>query len=423
MSVISYYNQSIDNDLEGVPKDVENSSKRDIIIYSILFVISAAGNISVFTALLRNRNRKLRINLLIFNLAIADLIVTFIMIPLEVGWRITESWIAGDFACRLLQALRAFGPYLSSMVLVCISFDRYFAIIHPLKVNDAHRRSKIMLSFSWIISIACSAPQSMIYHVESHPDYPKFEQCVTFNFFKTAWKETFYNIFCVMALYVVPLLIIICCYTRILWEIYRRSKESSEGKSGESSNNKQISSEYNCKSRQTQSQRLNNSSITRNRMHLRRSDVTQIERARTRTLRMTLIIVLAFVWCWTPYVFIVLLYQIDSETAKKLDKGLQNTLFMFAVSNSCVNPLVYGSYSLNFRRIWKRYFAKYSFIPFNKHDSNTDANTSRRSTYIDDNTTYSNVEVSPPSPLSYEITVDVNGSISTLHHNSERKTK
>lgn len=142
-----------------VPNEVVDSSKRDIIIYIILFIISSVGNISVFTSLLRNRNRKLRINLLIFNLAIADLIVTFIMIPLEVGWRITESWRAGDFACRLLQALRAFGPYLSSMVLVCISFDRYFAIIHPLKVNDAHRRSKIMLYFSWIISIVCSIPQ------------------------------------------------------------------------------------------------------------------------------------------------------------------------------------------------------------------------------------------------------------------------
>ena len=150
---------SVNDTFRSVPNEVVDSSKRDIIIYIILFIISSVGNISVFTSLLRNRNRKLRINLLIFNLAIADLIVTFIMIPLEVGWRITESWRAGDFACRLLQALRAFGPYLSSMVLVCISFDRYFAIIHPLKVNDAHRRSKIMLYFAWIISIVCSIPQ------------------------------------------------------------------------------------------------------------------------------------------------------------------------------------------------------------------------------------------------------------------------
>lgn len=141
------------------PDEFFETSKRDIIIYSCLFIISAAGNVTVFTALLKNRNRKLRINLLILNLAIADLFVTFIMIPIEVGWRITQSWNAGDLACRVLQAMRAFGPYLSSMILVCISLDRYFAIIHPLKVNDAHRRSKIMLAFAWMISVVCSVPQ------------------------------------------------------------------------------------------------------------------------------------------------------------------------------------------------------------------------------------------------------------------------
>lgn len=142
-----------------LPPEINESAGRDILIYSILFVIAAAGNSTVFTALLRNRHRKSRINLLILHLAIADLIVTFIMIPLEIGWRITQAWIAGDFACRILQALRAFGPYLSSMVLVCISLDRYFAILHPLKVNDAQRRSKIMLTFAWMISVVCSIPQ------------------------------------------------------------------------------------------------------------------------------------------------------------------------------------------------------------------------------------------------------------------------
>ena len=145
--------------------------------------------------------------------------------------------------------------------------------------------------------------------------------------------------------------------------------------------------------------KLRNSYISRNRMHLRRSDLTQIERARTRTLRMTLIIVLAFVLCWTPYVFIVLLYQIDSDAAKNLDVGLRDTLFMFAVSNSCVNPLVYGSYAMNFRRIWKKYFKSFSFRTCKRKDSNREPNESRRSTYIDENTTYSNVEVSSISPL------------------------
>ncbi|GLH05346.1 Putative acp receptor [Gryllus bimaculatus] len=42
------------------------------------------------------------------------------------------------------------------------------------------------------------------------------------------------------------------------------------------------------------------------RLRLRRSDMSNIERARARTLRMTITIVAAFIWCWTPYVVMTL---------------------------------------------------------------------------------------------------------------------
>ncbi|KAH8041391.1 hypothetical protein HPB51_014672 [Rhipicephalus microplus] len=46
----------------------------------------------------------------------------------------------------------------------------------------------------------------------------------------------------------------------------------------------------------------------------------------------------------------VLWYQIDPESASKVDGYVQSSLFMFAVSNSCVNPLVYGSFTSSFRK-------------------------------------------------------------------------
>ncbi|GFT26165.1 gonadotropin-releasing hormone II receptor [Trichonephila clavipes] len=90
----------------------------------------------------------------------------------------------------------------------------------------------------------------------------------------------------------------------------------------------------------------------RRRLCLRRSDIAHMERARARTLRMTIIIVLAFFWCWTPYVVMVLWYLFDPVSAEKVDARVQSSLFMFAVSNSCVNPLVYGSYVLNFKQVF-----------------------------------------------------------------------
>ncbi|KAH1012174.1 hypothetical protein HUJ05_011375 [Dendroctonus ponderosae] len=54
-----------------------------ILVYMILFLIAAIGNLTVFISLFRSRHRKSRISLMIRHLAIADLIVTFVMIPIE----------------------------------------------------------------------------------------------------------------------------------------------------------------------------------------------------------------------------------------------------------------------------------------------------------------------------------------------------
>ncbi|XP_076322530.1 adipokinetic hormone/corazonin-related peptide receptor variant I-like isoform X2 [Tachypleus tridentatus] len=320
------------NETLGLPEHLlfNEEIAGEIVAYSLLLVVAAVGNVSVFVTLLRTRQRKSRIKLMVLHLAIADLIVTFIMIPLEIGWRITMKWVAGDAACKIMQFLRAFGPYLSSMVLVCISLDRYFAILHPLKVNDAHRRSKIMLTFAWLISIMCSIPQCVLFKVQRHPDFPDYTQCVTFEFLSDPWQDQIYNVFCVLVLYGVPLIIIIYCYSKILWVITRRSRDSE----GDLSQEQQF----------------------RGRLRLRRSDMSRIERARTRTLRMAITIVSAFFSCWTPYVVMVLWHQIDRESANKVDSKIQSSLFIFAVSNSCVNPLVYGSYAINFKHVFKTCF-------------------------------------------------------------------
>uniref|UniRef100_A0ABD2XC43 G-protein coupled receptors family 1 profile domain-containing protein n=1 Tax=Trichogramma kaykai TaxID=54128 RepID=A0ABD2XC43_9HYME len=85
-------------------------------------------------------------------------------------------------------------------------------------------------------------------------------------------------------------------------------------------------------------------------MRLRRSDMTSIERARSRTLRMTIKIVVVFIFCWTPYITMSLWYVIDKQSAKEVDELLQESLFIMAVGNSCANPLVYGSYAIDLKK-------------------------------------------------------------------------
>ena len=130
-----------------------------VIAYTVLFTIAACGNLLVFVTLFRNRHRKSRVNLFIMHLSIADMIVTFVMIPMEIGWHVTVAWRAGDVACRLLMFFRAFGFYLSSFILITISLDRFFAITQPMSLSKASKRARSMLVIAWLFSAVASLPQ------------------------------------------------------------------------------------------------------------------------------------------------------------------------------------------------------------------------------------------------------------------------
>jgi len=58
-----------------------------------------------------------------------------------------------------MSFLRVFGLYLSGYILVCISLDRYIAVMKPVGVSDSNNREIVMLAIAWIASIGCSLPQ------------------------------------------------------------------------------------------------------------------------------------------------------------------------------------------------------------------------------------------------------------------------
>ncbi|XP_043483308.1 gonadotropin-releasing hormone II receptor-like isoform X2 [Leptopilina heterotoma] len=285
-----------------------------IITYSVLMVISAIGNITVLVLICqRRRTSRTRINTMLMHLAIADLFVTFLMMPFEIGWAITVSWQAGDVMCRIMAFFRMFGLYLSSFILVCISVDRYYAVIKPLQLGNIQKRGKIMLVGAWMGSVVCSTPQMIVFHVENHPNFTWYQQCITFNTFPSSTHELTYSLFGMLMMYWVPLTVIIYTYTSILIEIYKRSRDSDVDK-------------------------------------IRRSSLGYLGRARIRTLKMTIIIVLVFFVCWTPYYVMSLWYWVDRSSAIKVDQKIQRALFLFACTNSCMNPIVYGVFNIRKRK-------------------------------------------------------------------------
>ncbi|KAL1465678.1 hypothetical protein WDU94_005228 [Cyamophila willieti] len=70
-----------------------------------------------------------------------------------------------------------------------------------------------------------------------------------------------------------------------------------------------------------------------------------IHRAKMKSLRISIVIVAAFVIWWTPYyttLIIIMFIKPDEEVVQELLR----VIFFFGMSNSLVNPLIYGAFHL-----------------------------------------------------------------------------
>lgn len=106
---------------------------------------------------------------------------------------------------------------------------RYFAVIKPMKIAGIDRRGKIMLLIAWTCSVICSTPQAVIFHLETHPNITTYQQCVTYNFFRSEMHEVLYSLLGMVLMYALPLIIIVFCYASIYIELYKKSKKCVTG--------------------------------------------------------------------------------------------------------------------------------------------------------------------------------------------------
>ncbi|NWX94239.1 GNRR2 protein, partial [Nothoprocta pentlandii] len=272
----------------------------------------------------------------------ADLLVAVVAMPLDAAWNITLQWRAGDLACRLLMYLKLLAMYASAFVTVVISLDRHTAILRPLAIARARRRSQLMLCTAWLLSAGLSTPQVpaprppvsrgraagphgssllrfqlFLFRVVTVRSARNFTQCSTRGSFAQPWHETLYNVLGFAGLFVLPLLVMVCCYARILLAISRRM----------------------------------GSRLFSSRDASLRCSTSHMPRARLRMLRMSLVIVTSFVVCWTPYYLLGLWHWFCPRVVeRRVSQSLSHILFIFGLFNACLDPITYGLFSLPWRR-------------------------------------------------------------------------
>lgn len=305
--------------LEQAPHSNGNTLFKSLIL-TIMAVVSILANLATIYSIVRCRRRHhswSAIYTLILQLAVADLFVSVFCIGGEAMWNYTVEWIWGNVACKLFKFFQVFSLYLSTFVLVLIGVDRFFAIRYPMKgMNTADRCLKFIVA-AWILSFVLSLPQIIIFRVVQGPFVEKFEQCVTYGFYTEPWQEQLYVSFGLFSMFLLPLGILIATYVFTIITISR-------------------------------SERMFKVKLANNDICHVNGDVNRrklMYRAKAKSLRISIVIVTAFIFWWTPYYTMMIIFMFSCPD-KYVSDELQNIIFFFGMSNSLVNPLIYGAFHL-----------------------------------------------------------------------------
>ncbi|XP_013395481.1 somatostatin receptor type 2 [Lingula anatina] len=286
------------------------------IMYSLIFLIGLLGNVLVLYVILRYVKMNTVTNMYICNLAVAD--VLFVLgIPITIATILMESWIFGDFICRVFFVTNCVNSFTSIFTLAVMSMDRYMAVCHPVAAMDFRttKLARIICIIVWVVSGALMIPVVLYARIDTDErgkptcgvEWPESDKLTS------AQAFTWYTF---LMGYAIPVALISVFYTLVVVRVGQMGPASgSEGA---------------------------------NRTH-------------RRVTRMVLIVIAVYIVCWMPF-YIQQVLLVHGVIVGDVKMSLFNTILAYA--NSMMNPFLYAFFSENFKKSFLKAFHRRSVDGF-----------------------------------------------------------
>ncbi|KAL2307651.1 hypothetical protein Nmel_000624 [Mimus melanotis] len=261
------------------------------VLYSLVFFLSLLGNTLVLWILLKYENLTSLTNIFIMNLCISDLVFSC-MLPF---WVVDQSfgWIFGEFLCKASNAVFSIGYYSGVFFLTLMTVLRYLFVVNPLSTLRSQTQCCVLVSLAvWTVSILIVVPE--VIHTTVQEDSEEHRFC---DYADGNWKKV--DIYVRNLLFLLSFGIIVFCYFKILIILLRARS-----------------------------------------------------RRKHRTVRLILIIVVAFFLCWAPYNILSFLTTFPSPTCQyEKDSNLAFHISRkIAFSHCCLNPVLYVFVGVKFKK-------------------------------------------------------------------------
>ncbi|XP_055387751.1 tachykinin-like peptides receptor 86C [Condylostylus longicornis] len=288
-------------------------------IFGLMLFVAIAGNCIVLWIVLGHRSMRTVTNYFLLNLSIADLLMSSLNCVFNFIFMLNSDWPFGSLYCTINNFMANVTVSTSVFTLVAISFDRYIAIVHPLKRRISRKKARFILLLIWILSCILAAPCLLYSSTMTKKYYNGKSRTVCFMMwpdgrYPTSISDYVYNLVILILTYGIPMLVMLVCYFlmgRVLWGS-RSIGENTE--------------------RQIESMK-----------------------SKKKVVRMFIAIVSIFAICWLPYhMFFIYSYHYNDVAQTRYVQHMYLGFYWLAMSNAMVNPIIY--YWMNKR--FRLYFQK-----------------------------------------------------------------
>ncbi|KAF6376494.1 motilin receptor [Rhinolophus ferrumequinum] len=137
-----------------------------------LFVVGVSGNVVTVLLIGRYRDMRTTTNLYLGSMAVSDLLI-LLGLPFDLYrlWR-SRPWVFGTLLCRLSLYVGEGCTYATLLHMTALSVERYLAICRPLRarVLVTRRRVRALIAALWVVALLSAGPFFFLVGVEQDPD-------------------------------------------------------------------------------------------------------------------------------------------------------------------------------------------------------------------------------------------------------------
>lgn len=183
MVALEYYVYNITDNFENITLDNSNNCghENNFLFNSSFGVITAVpeweaittisvlstvvlgtifGNVLVILGVFTHKPLRIVQNFFIVSLAVADLAVAILVMPLNVAYSTLGRWLWGKHLCKIWLTSDIMSCTSSILNLCAIALDRYWAITDPINYASKRTLKRVILQIAgvWIMSLIISSP-------------------------------------------------------------------------------------------------------------------------------------------------------------------------------------------------------------------------------------------------------------------------